>query len=120
VVRRIEAGELKGRKKTASIYSDWIITMPDQSTQKEVTEQVNEQLNNPPPEPEPEPTPAPEPEPTPVSKPETELEQAESDEMHTSGLDEKAEADALRDMEQSKKEETNARTRKGRSGKWWF
>lgn len=40
VMRRIESGELKGRRKTDSKFSDWLITVPEggQWVEKEIVE----------------------------------------------------------------------------------
>lgn len=55
--RRMERGELKWRKKTASKFSDFLITLPDDNTAK-VEKKVTEALKAPkPPKPEPEPEP---------------------------------------------------------------
>lgn len=35
VVRRIESGELKGRKKTDSKFSDWVVTLPNEESEAE-------------------------------------------------------------------------------------
>ena len=45
VVRRVKAGELKGRKKTANIYSDWVIEVPEGLSNLTVAKQVTSQLD---------------------------------------------------------------------------
>lgn len=47
VVRRIEKGELKGRKKTASKFSDWLVELPDEQEEGKVVEEVKEVLGEP-------------------------------------------------------------------------
>lgn len=47
VVRRIESGELKARKKTSSKFSDWVITLPDHKRDRDkvakmVTKKIEE------------------------------------------------------------------------------
>jgi len=44
VVRRIDRGELKARKKTASKFSDWLIEVPEMSSQHQITTKVNDAL----------------------------------------------------------------------------
>ena len=51
VVRRIEKGELKGRKKTASKFSDWLVELPD-DPQSIGVEEVKEVLEEPEPDPD--------------------------------------------------------------------
>ena len=71
--RRMERGELKWRKKTASKFSDFLITIPDDNTAT-VEKKVKEAMKTPKPAPEPEPeepiaeAPAEEAEPEPAPK----------------------------------------------------
>lgn len=44
VIRRIERGELKGRKKTTSKFSDWIVELPAANKEREAVQEVKDVL----------------------------------------------------------------------------
>lgn len=44
VLRQVGTGELKGRQKTASKYSDWIITLPSKSEERRESAVLEEQV----------------------------------------------------------------------------
>lgn len=65
VVRQIERGELKGRKKTDSKYSDWLVELPDEQEEAKEVEEVKEVLETP----------------EPIEKEETHVEETEPDQV---------------------------------------
>jgi hypothetical protein len=112
VVRRIESGALKGRKKTASKFSDWLVELPDEPLASNVAEEVKEVLSE---------AVVPEPEPEPVEK---EVEPEVMTLRDRKQLEDKKAMEEASRIPTPKEVKPDDRTKsgKGRSkeGEWWF